>query len=93
MPIYPRICAVAVVRPFVVQLTFRDGSVGVVDLGPKVLAWCGVFTALHDPAEFARVTVDQQAGTIVWPNGVDLDPDVLYEAAHGLSTLELADRG
>jgi hypothetical protein len=48
---------------------------------------------LHDPAEFARVTVDQQAGTIVWPNGVDLDPDVLYETAHGLSTLELANRG
>jgi len=31
--------------------------------------------------------VDPEAGTIVWPNDTDLDPDVLYEAAHGLHTL------
>ena len=89
MPICPRIQALTVPRPFVVELTFRDGSVGVVDLGPKFLYWGGVFIPLHDPAEFARVTVDQEWGTLVWPNGVDLDPDVLYEAAHGLSTLKL----
>ena len=42
----------------------------------------GVFAPLQDPAYFARVSVDADAGTIVWPNGADLDPDVLYEAAH-----------
>lgn len=31
---------------------------------------------------FRGVTVDPEAGTLVWPNGADLDPDVLYEAAH-----------
>ena len=41
-----------------------------------------MFRALQDPAFFAQVSVDHAAGTVVWPNGVDLDPDVLYEAAN-----------
>jgi len=28
------------------------------------------------------VYVDEEAGTIAWPNDVDLDPDTLYELAH-----------
>jgi hypothetical protein len=64
-----------------VHLAFTDGSIGAVDLAPWVKGRGGVFAALQDPTFFARVTVDTDAGTIVWPNGVDLDPDVLYEAA------------
>ena len=33
---------------------------------------------LRDPDYFAQVRVDPEAGTIVWPNGVDLDPQVLH---------------
>lgn len=62
-------------------LEFTDGSHGIVDLGPHITHRSGVFTALHDPAFFALVSVDTEAGTIVWPNGVDLDPDVLYSLA------------
>jgi hypothetical protein len=35
-----------------------------------------VFEPIRDPAFFAQVTVADY-GTVVWPNGVDLDPDVL----------------
>jgi hypothetical protein len=28
------------------------------------------------------VYVDHEAGTIAWPNDIDLDPDTLYELAH-----------
>jgi len=29
---------------------------------------------------FGQVRVDEEIGTIAWPNGADLDPDVIYEA-------------
>ena len=59
------------------RLTFGDGAVHEVDLA-VVLQTGGVFTAIRDDrAVFEAVAVDPQFGTIVWPGGVDLDPDVL----------------
>jgi len=81
---HPRITRVQAGAPFRVTLTFADGSEGAVDLSPWIAGRRGVFAALQDPAVFARVTVDPEAGTIVWPNGADLDPDILFEAAHGV---------
>jgi len=78
----PRITNVTVSVPFRVALGFSDGSQGTVDLTPWIAGKRGVFAALQDPAFFSQVRVDPEAGTIVWPNGADLDPDVLYEAAH-----------
>jgi hypothetical protein len=40
-----------------------------------------VFTPLHEPAFFAQVRVDPEIGTITWPGGADLAPQVLYERA------------
>lgn len=37
-----------------------------------------VFEPLKDPAFFRLVRVDPDAGTVVWPNGTDICPDVLY---------------
>jgi hypothetical protein len=33
---------------------------------------------LDDPDFFAKVRVDAEAGTVVWPNGLDLAPEVLH---------------
>ena len=81
---HPRITRVRAGEPFRVTLSFADGSEGVVDLSPWIAGRRGVFAALQDPTMFARVAVDQEAGTIVWPNGADLDPDVLFEAARSV---------
>lgn len=58
-------------------IRFEDGVEGVVDLG-TIIGFRGVFTPLKDPAYFAQVRVDPDLGTVSWPNGADLDPDVLY---------------
>ena len=80
----PDIVAVDVPAHFHVHLTFSDGSQGTVDLTSWFGDHGGLFLALHDPVFFAQVSVDREAGTIVWPNGVDLDPDMLFLAARGM---------
>jgi hypothetical protein len=40
-----------------------------------------VFEPLNDPAFFARVGVDAEAGTITWPGGLDMAPEPLYAEA------------
>jgi hypothetical protein len=80
----PRIVGVRVTGSFQLALEFADGSSGSVDLGPWIGGRGGVFAPLQDQEFFARVFVDTEAGTVAWPNGVDLDPDMLYDAAHGI---------
>jgi hypothetical protein len=59
-----------------VELHLTDGSSRVVDLAPYLHG--PVFERVRSEPEFFRaVRVDPQLGTIVWPNGADLDPDVL----------------
>jgi hypothetical protein len=71
-----------VLEGYKVHLRFEDGVEGVVDLGQS-LVFDGVFAPLSDPREFARMAVDRELGTIYWPNGADLDPDVLYAEITG----------
>ena len=70
---------VKVVGGYRLRLRFEDGVSGEVDVF-EMFEFRGVFAALRDETEFARVRVDRESGTIVWPNGADLDPDVLYAA-------------
>ena len=65
-----------------VHLHFKDGTQGVVDIA-KLAPFRGVFRPLKDPKYFRRLKVDREAGTICWPNGADIDPDVLYSTATG----------
>lgn len=86
MPLHPRVVTAGVEGGFRVRLEFTDGSQATVDLAPWVAGKGGVFGPLQDAEFFARVSVDQESGTICWPNGADFDPDVLYEAAHAAGT-------
>lgn len=63
-----------------VMLTFSDGHVRNVDLEPLMRG--PIFQRVRDDRGlFSEVRVDPELGTIVWPNGADLDPDVLYGSA------------
>ncbi len=73
----PEVVGVAVIRPHVMRLLFDDGVVRDVELVPGVGRGSRL-EPLNDPDYFAAVTVDVQAGTVAWPNGLDLAPEVLH---------------
>ncbi|CAN5637858.1 hypothetical protein BH20ACT2_BH20ACT2_01790 [soil metagenome] len=68
------------------RLTFADGFIGDVDLSDRFGEPVGpIFRPLQDIGYFAQVVVDAELGTVVWPNGADLAPEVLHEQALSLA--------
>jgi hypothetical protein len=64
------------------DLRFEDGVEGIVDIA-QCVSFTGVFAPLRDAKEFAAVQVNPELGTVCWPCGADLDPDVLYAMVTG----------
>jgi hypothetical protein len=73
----PSVVGVAVIEPHLMRLLFDDGVVRDVRYVPGESA-AGPITELDDSEYFALVRVDPDAGTVVWPNGLDLAPEVLH---------------
>jgi hypothetical protein len=65
------------------RIRFEDGVEGVVDVAGQV-SFRGVFAPLKDVEYFRQVRVDPGLGTVAWPHGADLDPDVLYSRVTGV---------
>jgi hypothetical protein len=71
------VCSVEPLDGYKVRLKFSDGMEKVVDL--EVYLHGPIFEPVKNDVEFFRsVYVDEDAGTIVWSNGADIDPNVLY---------------
>jgi len=73
----PDITEAAVVRHGVLRLEFADGLTGEVAVLDRMRG--PVFEHARTSEGFAKVTVDEETGTVTWPGGADLAPDTLYE--------------
>jgi hypothetical protein len=80
---FPRVKVVRHMRDYRLELSFSDGTTTELDFRQRIVGRGGVFSRLEDVGFFRQVQVDPEAGTIVWPNGVDFCPDVLYSLATG----------
>ena len=90
----PEVVGVAVIRPHVMRLLFSDGLVRDVQYTPSDRRG-SLLEPLNDPAYFPQVRVDPEARTVVWPNGLDLAPEVLhgdYEANDSLGFQDVTTR-
>ena len=66
---------------YVVAVRFDNGERGQADLLPALQG--PLFAPLLDQALFKALCVDPELKTLVWPNGADVCPDVLYSFASG----------
>ena len=65
---------VEVLHEYVVRFTFDNGAVRDIDL--ERFLHGGIFETVRDPTFFRQAHVADD--TIAWPNGADIDPNVLY---------------
>ena len=76
------IVEVRVLDGYRLYLRFEDGVQGEVNL-ETMIKFDGVFAPLKDRTHFEQVRVNPELGTVCWPSGADLDPDVLYARITG----------
>lgn len=71
------------IEPYKLTLKFNTGEIRTVDLNDKLKEWGGdpqsKFAELKNPATFKKVKIDDQFGSLYWPNGIDLCADFLYD--------------
>lgn len=72
-----RITSFVLTGPFSIHIWFEDGTSRIVDLEPVLEG--EIYGPLRDPDEFARVTLDPEIHTLVWPSGADFDPATLHD--------------
>lgn len=75
LPKLIRVRSASIIKNQIVRLEFEDGRVKEIDLFPLMRG--PIFEELlSEPELFKQIMVHH--GTLVWPNGADIDPDVLY---------------
>jgi len=75
----PRLIEVKHIGGYRLWLRFHDGVCGTIDLTAEL--WGPMFEPLKDVALFAQAAAHPECETVVWPNGADLAPEFLYQAA------------
>jgi len=69
----------------VLRIVFSDGLVRELDFAGVLT---GVLAALDDDEVFGAASVDEVAGTVCFPGGIDFDPDVLHGDAAAATSLQ-----
>jgi Protein of unknown function (DUF2442) len=72
-----RVTRFSIVGAYTLAVTFTDGTEQRIDFEPVLRG--ALFGPLKDRTTFNQVTLDPEAGTLVWPNGADFDPATLHD--------------
>jgi len=63
------------------RLVFNNGAVSEIDLKDELDGV--IFSPLGDVQFFRQVSINDETGTVEWPNGADFAPEFLFTLATG----------
>ena len=69
-----KITQLKVLPNYRLNVVFRDGTNGIVDLSDE--PFDGVFAPFADPNFFEQASLEE--GVIIWPGGLDIAHDAMY---------------
>lgn len=72
-----RVTSVELIGTYELRVSFDDGTSREINL-EHVLEG-ELYGPLRDPEVFAKVDIDPEVQTVVWPNGADFDPAILHD--------------
>ncbi len=65
-----------IIDDFKLKIYFSDGITNEVDFLPMLKG--EIYGPLSENSFFRKVKIDPEVKTLVWPNGADFDPSILY---------------
>ncbi len=71
------VTAFEIVSDYTLRVWFDDNTEQIINFEPILHG--PLFGPLRDLTIFNQVELDQEIGTLVWPNGADIDPTVLHD--------------
>lgn len=72
-----RVTRFTIIGSYLLLVAFADGTEQTIDFKPVLHG--PLFGPLQELPTFNAVTLDAEAGTLVWPNGADFDPATLHD--------------
>jgi len=72
-----RVTEFEIVADYTIRLRFNDGTEQTINFEP--ILYGPVFGQLRDQTLFKQVQLEENFGTLEWPNGADIDPTVLHD--------------
>jgi hypothetical protein len=75
---YWSVIAVKPLDDYKMEIVFENNEKKIFDVSPYLEL--GVFAKLKDKKLFAQVKISYD--TVEWPEGIDLDPEVLYQNSY-----------
>lgn len=85
-----KITSVYPTRKFKLVLEFDEKDYRIIDIKQFLKDDKGLLADIRDDIDlFLQVEIDNVAGTVCWPNGVDFDPGILYQNGLDVDNLKV----